>query len=89
MEFGSAILGDIWGLETTPDAAVFEAKQTALKTKFARVEEALGPGPFFAGERICLAGCPAQRAGRGPFELSRIAERLPGPAWRLYATWPI
>jgi glutathione S-transferase len=54
MEFGSAILGDIWGLETTPDAAVFEAKRMALKTKFARVEEALGPGPFFAGERICL-----------------------------------
>ncbi len=41
MEFGSAILSDLWGLETTTDAAIFEAKRQALVAKFARVEAAL------------------------------------------------
>ena len=27
MEFGSAILGDLWGLETTTDSATFESKR--------------------------------------------------------------
>jgi glutathione S-transferase len=54
MEFGSAILGELWGLETTGDPAVFEAKRVAVVVKFARVEEALGSGPFFAGERFSL-----------------------------------
>src|SRR6478736_5297923 len=43
MEFGSAILGDLWGLETTTVAA-----------KFARVEAALGAGPYFAGDAFSL-----------------------------------
>jgi glutathione S-transferase len=54
MEFGSAILSDLWGLETTTDGAVFESKRQALVAKFARVEEALGEGPFFAGESFSL-----------------------------------
>jgi glutathione S-transferase len=54
MEFGSAILGDLWGLETTTDAATFEAKRQALIAKFARVENALGTGPFFAGANFSL-----------------------------------
>jgi glutathione S-transferase len=54
MEFGSTILGELWGLETTGDAAVFEAKRVAVAAKFARVEEALGAGPFFAGEKFSL-----------------------------------
>ncbi|WP_315720286.1 MULTISPECIES: glutathione S-transferase family protein [unclassified Bradyrhizobium] len=54
MEFGSAILGDLWGLETTQDAAVFAAKREALTAKFARVEDALGEGPYFAGARFSL-----------------------------------
>jgi glutathione S-transferase len=54
MEFGSAILGDLWGLETTGDAAVFEARRVELVAKFSRVEAALGAGPFFAGERFSL-----------------------------------
>ncbi len=54
MEFGSAILADIWGLETTPDEGVFAAKRAALAAKFARVEAALGSGPWFAGERFSL-----------------------------------
>jgi glutathione S-transferase len=54
MEFGSAILGDLWGLETATDAATFESKREALAAKFARVEAALGAGPFFAGDRFSL-----------------------------------
>ncbi|NPU12988.1 glutathione S-transferase family protein [Bradyrhizobium sp. 83002] len=54
MEFGSAILGDLWGLETTQDAAVFAAKREALAAKFARVEAALGEGPHFAGAQFSL-----------------------------------
>ena len=54
MEFGSAILGDLWGLETTTDPATFESKRQAVSARFARVEAALGAGPFFAGEAFSL-----------------------------------
>jgi glutathione S-transferase len=54
MEFGSTILSELWGLETTGDAAVFESKRQAVAAKFARVEEALGAGPYFAGEKFSL-----------------------------------
>lgn len=54
MEFGSAVLADLWGLETTTDAATFESKRHALMVKFARVEAALGAGPYFAGEAFSL-----------------------------------
>jgi glutathione S-transferase len=54
MEFGSAILGDLWGLETTTDAAMFESKRQAVAAKFARVEAALCDGPFFAGAHFSL-----------------------------------
>ena len=54
MEFGSAILSDLWGLETTTDAAVFESKRQAVAAKFARVEAALGAAPFFTGESFSL-----------------------------------
>jgi glutathione S-transferase len=54
MEFGSALLSDLWGLETTTDTATFESKRQAVAAKFARVEAALGEGPFFAGDRFSL-----------------------------------
>lgn len=54
MEFGSAILGDLWGLETTTDPGTFESKRQALIAKFARVEAALGAGPYFAGKAFSL-----------------------------------
>ena len=54
MEFGSTILSELWGLETTGDPAVFETKRVAVAAKFSRVEEALGSGPFFAGEKFSL-----------------------------------
>ena len=54
MEFGSSILGDLWGFETAKDAETYEAKRKALIDKFARVEDALGEGPFFAGQDFSL-----------------------------------
>ena len=54
MEFGSAILGDISGLETAAQGETFAAKRAALADKFARVDEALGQGPYFAGARFSL-----------------------------------
>lgn len=49
MEFGSSTLGDIWVLETTADRAAFDGKVRLLQEKFARLEQVLGRGPFFAG----------------------------------------
>jgi glutathione S-transferase len=54
MEFGSTILGELWGLETTGDPAVFESKRRAVAVKFAQVEKTLGAGPFFAGKNFSL-----------------------------------
>jgi glutathione S-transferase len=54
MEFGSSILSDLWGFETARDAETYEAKRKALIEKFARIEAALGDGPFFAGARFSL-----------------------------------
>jgi len=49
MEFGSAILSDIAGLYGAQDAAGFEAKRTALRERFERLEGEV-TGPYFAGE---------------------------------------
>src|SRR5919206_1980218 len=54
MEYGSAILGEVWGLETTTDPKIFEGKRQAIAARFARVEAALNAGPFFAGDRFSL-----------------------------------
>ena len=45
IELASSVLADIYAIETTPDAALFEAKRQALAEKFARVEQVLGTGP--------------------------------------------
>jgi glutathione S-transferase len=54
MEFGSAILADIWTLETTPDEKAFHAKAKLLKDKFAKLEKALNTGPYFGGEKFSI-----------------------------------
>ncbi len=50
MEFGSAILADIWTLETTADRAAFDAVAAALREKFGKLETELGDGRYFAGD---------------------------------------
>jgi glutathione S-transferase len=54
MELGSAILGDIWRLETARDAAGVERSADDLRRKLEWVETQLGAGPFFAGARFHL-----------------------------------
>jgi glutathione S-transferase len=49
IEFGSAILNDIAGLYSTPDAAAFEAKRVLLAERFGRVEQRLVAAPWFDG----------------------------------------
>lgn len=60
MEFGSAMLGDVWGLETASDPAGFGRACEALAEKAARLEAALGTaclqGAFFAGQHFSLVG---------------------------------
>lgn len=54
MEFGSAILGDIWTIETTAEEKAFAAAMAGLKDKFTRIESELGDGPYFAGEAFTI-----------------------------------
>jgi glutathione S-transferase len=54
IEFGSAVLSDVWGLEIAPTREVAETKIDTLRQKFARIERDLGEGPWFAGERFGL-----------------------------------
>lgn len=54
MEFGSAVLNDIWGFYTAADGAAFDAKAKSLAEKFARLEGALTEGPYFAGASFSL-----------------------------------
>ena len=54
MDFGSAILSDIWKIETATDEQAFDAAVAALKEKFARVEAELGDGPYFAGQDFTI-----------------------------------
>ncbi len=54
MEIGSAILGDIWTIETTAEEKAFAAAMAGLKDKFTRIESELGDGPYFAGEAFTI-----------------------------------
>lgn len=53
IEYGSAVLNDIWLFYTAPQAS-FEARRGALRDKLVRLEAALGAGPWFAGARFTL-----------------------------------
>ncbi len=54
IEFGSSILNDIAGFYATKDADVFDDKIESLNAKFATLEEQLGDGPYFAGDKFTL-----------------------------------
>lgn len=53
IEFGSAVLNDIWAFYTADEPA-FDARRTALRAKFERLEAELGDGPWFAGAAFSL-----------------------------------
>lgn len=54
VEFGSAVLNDIWGFYSATDEAAFRAKASALGGKLAHLERRLGDGPYFQGARFSL-----------------------------------
>lgn len=54
MEFGSAVLADIWGLETATDEAAFNVKVKQATEKFARLETRRVAAPWFDGESFSL-----------------------------------
>lgn len=54
MDQGSALLGDLWTLETTKDAETFAATCTTIRSRLGRVAEALGDRTWFGGEGFSL-----------------------------------
>ena len=54
MEFGSAILDNIWLFYTAPNMQTLETKAADLRDKFARMEMELGNGPYFSGSRFSM-----------------------------------
>jgi glutathione S-transferase len=54
IEFGSAVLNDIWGFYVAPDEPAFDAKAKALSVKFEQIERRLDRGPYFDGARVSL-----------------------------------
>jgi glutathione S-transferase len=54
IEFGSTVLGDIWGLETATEDAAFKAKAKQSEARFARLEARLVAAPWFDGEQFSL-----------------------------------
>ncbi|MDQ8731566.1 glutathione S-transferase family protein [Bradyrhizobium sp. LHD-71] len=53
IEFNSAVLGDIWGLEIATDEATFRASAKQLEGRLASLEKRL-VGPWFDGEKFSL-----------------------------------
>lgn len=54
MEFGSNILNSIGGFYNARDEQTLHSKSRELANGFQRLEEALGEGPYFAGERFSM-----------------------------------
>ena len=52
IEFNSAVLGDIWGLEVATDEATFAAKAKQLEGRLALLEKRLVGTPWFDGEKF-------------------------------------
>ncbi|TDQ64536.1 glutathione S-transferase [Maritalea mobilis] len=54
VEFGATILNDIAGLYSAKTQEVFDQQVEKIKQKFARLENELTAGPFFAGENFSV-----------------------------------
>jgi glutathione S-transferase len=54
IEFGSALLQDIWSFYTAPDSVMFSKRRDDIIGKFRWLEPYLGAGPYFAGTRFRL-----------------------------------
>lgn len=51
MEYGSQVLGDLWKFGTARNAEEHQAAVSAVRAKFARLDEQIA-GPWFAGEEF-------------------------------------
>lgn len=78
IEFSSALLMDIWGLETEGSEQGFEAKRLATRAKLERLEAALAVrtrgGPYFAGPSFSLVDAAFAPAFRYWEVFDRMAE---------------
>jgi glutathione S-transferase len=54
IEYGSAVLNDIWGFYAAPDAAAFDAKRAQLERRFGWLEARAPAAPWFDGDRFSL-----------------------------------
>ena len=52
MEFGSALLGDMFAFGSAPDEAAYLKARDVLAGKLKRLEGVVSEGPFFAGEKF-------------------------------------
>jgi glutathione S-transferase len=75
IEFASATLADIYGYYTAADEQGFVQKRQAIEAKFARIEEQLGEGPYFAGGRFGLVDAAFAPA----FRYFDLFDRITGP----------
>lgn len=53
-EFASAAIADVFGFYMAPDGPAFDRKCADLASRFQRLEQQLGSGPYFAGQRFGL-----------------------------------
>ena len=54
MEFGSAVLNAIGAFYNAPDAGTLAARALEIRARFEQIEQVLGAGPYFAGERFSM-----------------------------------
>jgi len=54
MEFGSSLLNAIGGFYAAPDESSLQRRAEDIRDKFLQLEEVLGDGPYFAGDRFCM-----------------------------------
>ncbi|CAN5690043.1 glutathione S-transferase family protein [soil metagenome] len=54
MEFGSAVLNGIAAFYNAADANALAARAQDIRTRFEQLEQVLGDGPYFAGDRFSI-----------------------------------
>lgn len=54
IEFGSSLNAEQYGMLTAPDKNAYDEKYQAVRKDLLRLEQQLGEGPFFNGERFAL-----------------------------------
>jgi glutathione S-transferase len=84
IEFGSAILNDIWGLYTAGDEAAFAAKAAALRGKFERIEARLARFQTKWEQVRRPESAPAQQPPWFDGEAFSLVDAVFGPVFRYF-----